>query len=1067
MKPILLIVTAICVTITASAQIRGRILSAETSEPLVGATVRLSSTGQGSVSDGDGRFAVPAPAGADTLVVRYIGYDIAHYPVEPDTKGPLEILLHRQESTIEEVQINTGFYQVPRERATGSFTHIDNETLNRVVGGNIIQRLEGIASGVQFTNANGTSPGDIRVRGLATIESNEEPLIVVDNFPYEGDINTINPNDIESVTVLKDAAAASIWGARAGNGVIVITTKQGRYGQPTRISVNSNVTVGEKPDLFYSRNRLPSDVVMEIEKEKYDRSGYYLESANQTPFPEYVELLIARDSGWISEGDFLARESILRNTEVREEALKYLYQSSIYQQYALTVRGGSNTHAYSASAGYDLNRSNIIGNRNNRLNLSLQNTFKAFKGLEITAAMWYTRQSGENNGLSLSDLSSSASQVGLSPYIRLKDENGNHLPLVKDYRLAYVDAAESHGLLDWQYRPLDEIKLADNRTGSQEMRLNGGIRYRFLRHFNVNATYQFVQSSSGSNSLYHKDSYYARNMVNRFTQENGTRIIPHAGIFHSGNPAEARSYSGRGQLNYTQSFGSDHDVSALVGGEIRNHVQHIIPGYALYNFNEDLLTGTAYYNYQENHFVRPSGRGRIPAPSNTRRRFIDRYLSYFGNASYTYKGRYILSGSARWDGSNLFGVKTNQKGTPLWSIGGSWEASKEGFYNVDWIPHLRFRATYGSSGNVNKQVSVFPTVSYSVSSITGLNTAQVTSAGNPSLRWEQVNTLNLAADFATTKRTVTGTIEYFSKRASDLIGADHLPPSSGVITGGTASRTNLINYADLRTQGIDLQLASRIMDGSIKWKSTLQMNYVASEITNFNTGEQTSFSSWFTGSPPLVIGRSRDVVYALPWYGLDHETGYPIVYLDGNQSMDYQTYFNSRTVDDLIITGVRIPPFYGSVRNTLSWKGVSLDFLVTWRTGHVFRRSSMNSGNEYIGIYHMDFYNRWQQPGDELRTDVPAKREVGITVPFAGPVYSSSEILITTGDHIRLQDANISYSLSGKRLSWVTISNARMYINASNLGILWRANQQRIDPDYYEAEFPAPRTFAIGVQVDF
>src|SRR5690606_34247321 len=362
----------------------------------------------------------------------------------------MDITLEPDENMLEEVEVNTGFYQVPRERATGSFTHVDNKMLNRVVGGSILQRLEGIASGVQFTQANGTTAASIRVRGLATIESNEEPLIVVDNVPYEGDINTIDPNDVESITVLKDAAAASIWGARAGNGVIVITTKRGRYNQRARISVNSNMTVGEKPDLFYSKNRLPSEIVMQIEKDKYERGGYYVESAQQTPFPEYVELLIARDSGWISDADFLAKEAILQNTEVRDEALKYLYQPSVYQQHALNVRGGGEAYTYYLSAGYDKNRSNVIGNGNDRLNLNLQNTFRPLKGMELSAAMWYTQQRGENNGLSLGDLAARATQVGLSPYIRLKDEQGDNLPIVKDYRLPYVGTAVQEGLLDWQ-----------------------------------------------------------------------------------------------------------------------------------------------------------------------------------------------------------------------------------------------------------------------------------------------------------------------------------------------------------------------------------------------------------------------------------------------------------------------------------------------------------------------------------------------------------------------------------------------------------------------------------------
>lgn len=1052
---------------SAQAQINGIVQSAEGKEPLIGATVTLLKGGNATMTDDQGRFGLAMSLMADTLIVRYIGYVEHKLAVNADRTEPITVNLNVDQNSMEEVVINTGFFQVPKERATGSFTHIDNKELNRVVGGNILQRLEGIASGVQFTQANGDSPSDIRVRGLATIQSDETPLIVVDNFPYEGDINTINPNDIESVTVLKDAAAASIWGARAGNGVIVITTKQGRYGQKAQISFNSNVTIGEKPDFLYSQNRLPSATVMEIEKEKYERGGFYLEHAQQRPFPEYVELLIQKDKGTISEEDFLIKESVLRNTEVREEALKYLYQPSVYQQYALNVRGGGDNYRYYFSAGRDKNRRNIIGNENDRLNLNLQNTFQPMKGLELTAGIWYTQQNAQNNGLSLNDLNAGGS-VYLSPYIRLKDEEGNALPIVKEYRLPYVDNAMENGLLDWSYRPLDEVALADNQSKSTEMRFNGGLKYSFLSHFNVNATYQYVKSNGQSFSFYDKDSYYVRNLVNRFTQANGTKVIPNAAILNRSNSSEAISHSGRMQINYNQSFNRHHSLSALMGGEIREHVESTYPGSRVFNYDPDLLTGTAYYDYQINYDVRPTGKARIPAPYSSHTRFIDRYLSYFGNASYIVNERYIVSGSARWDGSNLFGVKANQKGTPLWSIGGSWETSKEDFYKWEWIPYLRLRTTYGSSGNVNRNVSVFPSIRHSGTDLASrLNYAMLTSTGNPSLRWERVNTLNLGLDFSSRNRRVGGSFEYYIKHAKDLIGPDYLPPSTGVITGGTAASSNLINYANLKTKGYDLQLNTRNLTRAFQWNSTLLMSYVRNKITKFNGNENLALFNYLNSPSVPTLGESRDILYSLPGNGLSSETGYPIVYLNGNQSFDYQLYYNSRTLKDLVLSGVRVPPYYGSIRNNFSWKNISLSALISWKTGYVFRRTSMNSGNEYYGIYHMDYFSRWQKPGDEKYTSVPAKRGLDNLVSLSGPVYDNSEALVTRGDHIRFQDINLSYLLSSGQFGRLPIQSIRIYAYASNLGILWKANKNNIDPDYPNVEYTAPKTFALGIQVDF
>lgn len=1046
------------------AQVNGVVQSAESKEPLIGATVTLLKAGNSTMTDDQGRFSLAMGAVADTLLVRYIGYVEYKLAVNIGQTEAIIVNLTVDQNSMEEVVINTGFFQVPKERATGSFTYIDNKDLNRVVGGNILQRLEGIASGVQFTNANGESPSDIRVRGLATIQSDETPLIVVDNFPYEGDINTINPNDIESVTVLKDAAAASIWGARAGNGVIVITTKQGRYGQKAQVSFNSNVTIGEKPDLFYSQNRLPSATVMEIEKEKYERGGFYLEHAQQRPFPEYVELLIQKDNGTISEEDFLLKESVLRNTEVREEALKYLYRPSVYQQYAINVKGGGESYRYYFSAGQDRNRSNVIGNENQRLNLSLQNTFQPMKGLELTAGIWYTQQNAQNNGLSLNDLNAGGS-VYLSPYIRLRDEEGNGLPIVKEYRLPYVNTAMENGLLDWSYRPLDEVALADNRSKSTEIRFNGGLKYSFLSHFNMNATYQYVKSNGQSISFYDKDSYYVRNLVNRFTQAKGERIIPYAAIYDHESNNEAYSHSGRAQLNYNQIFDGLHSISALGGMEVREFVQHGIPGYRLYNYDSDLLIGSALYDYTKYYPANPYGSFRIPLFNTRRTRFTDRYLSYYGNLSYTYKERYILSGSARWDGSNLFGVKSNQKGTPLWSIGGSWELSKEDFYQLDWLPYLRLRTTYGSSGNVNKNVSAYPTIQHmSPDNISGMANARLLSTGNPSLRWEQVNTLNFGLDFSSKSRRIGGGFEYYIKHAKDLIGPDYLPPSTGVITGGTAISSNLINYANLKTKGWDLQLNTRNLTGVFQWNSSILVSYVKNKVAKFNTQNVSTIGFYTSNNPPPSIGISRDMLYALPWHGLDAGTGMPIIYIEGEVSDDYKTYYDNYKVEDLVQAGLSIPPLYGSLRNEFKFKRFSASALITWKANYVFRRNSSTSVN--YGVYHQDYLKRWQKAGDEKFTNVIV--HPGTDMAFQ--VYSSfreSEALITKADHVRLQDFNLSYVVPFKRVTNSFIQDIRLYAYARNLGVLWKANNYNIDPDYPYSDYIQPKTYAIGIQVIF
>lgn len=1044
-------------------EIKGTVRSAVDRTPLSGTSVRSVLSGVSATTNAQGQFRIFLPDGVDTLQVTYMGYATRQVPIDPArTVDVIEIYLDADAAALEEVVINTGYYEIPKERATGSFTHIDNELLNRSVGPNILQRLEGIASGVQFVNAGGTSASDIRVRGVATIESDDTPLIVLDNFPYEGDINSINPNDIESITVLRDAASASIWGARAGNGVIVVTTKQGRYNQKAKISFNSNSMVGAKPDLFYSQNRLPSATVMEIEKDRFERGGQYLESVQQRPFPAYVELLVKHRDGVIDGAELARQEAAMRHADVRSEAMQHLYRGEAHEQYALNISGGGDSYRYYLSTGYDQNKGMLVGNADNRFNLSMQNTFRPVKGLEVTAGIWYAQQQAGNNGITLSSLGPAVGQQ-VSTYIRLADVDGSALAIPYERRLAYYDRMAAEGLLDWHYRPLDELRLADNTSTGNEYRLNAALRYRFFEYFDLSVTYQYLQNSSSGETYHHLDSYFVRNLVNRFTQGNGSRIVPYGAILEGGRHLVGRSQSARAQLNYSRDFGADHQVTALAGAEIREATNGSSPGYRMYNFDREVLTGTATYNYSQAYPVLPSGSARLPVPPAGLARYTDRYLSYFGNAAYGYRGRYTLSGSLRWDASNLFGVKTNQKGVPLWSIGGSWDISKESFYGLEGtVPYMRLRATYGSAGNVNKQVSVFPTVRFTTHGITGLPVANVQSVGNPSLRWEQVNTLNFGLDVGSRDNRIQANVEYYMKYAEDLIGEDFMAPSTGI--NSVANLANRINYANLRTHGWDVQVNTRNLGGALEWQTDFQFSYVRNRVTHFNTGDAPTIGTYFSNPQP-VVGRSRDVVYAMPWHGLDHHTGMPLVEYNGSLGFEYAGYYQGLNPDDLLVAGVSIPPFYGAVRNTLGWKGFDVSANIMWKAGYVFRRSSMSPGIEFQGIYHMDYFDRWQQPGDEQHTDVPAFSDSYDWQRSA--VYEDSEALITNGNYIRLQDVNLGYTLARSRFARLPLQHVRLYAYARNLGILWRANNQGIDPDYANAEYVAPRTIAVGVQIDF
>ena len=1053
--PVLLALVSLVSICSAQEKIRG-IVTDDDGNPLVGASVKYMHTDRTTLTDETGEFVLPRLGDADTLVISYLGYMPFRLPVAT-ASNPLHIALFSDPNALEEVVVNTGYYEIPKERATGSFTYIDNKLLRRGVSTNILERLEGVVNGVQFVQPQATDASGIRVRGLSTIDADTRPLIVVDNFPYEGDINTINPNDVESITVLRDAAAASIWGARAGNGVIVINTRRGQYDQPVQISFNSNMNVIDKPDLFYSQRYLPSYKVMEIQKELFERGSY--REQNQTYIPSYIELLIKKRDNLIGEAEFLRQEAFMQSTDLRKEKLKYLYQTAINQQYALGVRGGGDAYRYAFSMGYDKNRSNLVGNTNNRLNISLQNSFRIGRQLELTGTFWYTHQSARNNATSLTQ----DSEI----YDALLDIAGNPASAANTYRALYRESAMESGLLDWSYRPLMEMRLADNTSGNREMRMNVGLRYSFLDNFNVQTTYQYTQGDDWSRQYYHPDSYYVRNLVNRFTQSDGTQVIPYGGVLEMGSPTDGFSHSARGQINYSRQFGVDHQVVALAGAELRARIVQMMPNLRIFNYDDDLGTGVTQLDYLTRWPTRPTGSNRIPLSNSTATspsKHTNHDLSYFGNASYTYKERYVLSGSLRWDGSNLLGVKANQRGTALWSIGGSWQMSREAFFSIDWLTYLRLRSTYGSAGNIDKSQSHYPTISLGTNDITGLVQATLRHPGNPSLRWEQVNTANAGMDWRVYNNRIGGSIEYYDKHAKHLLGSNMMDPTTGA---GDEYKTN---YADLRTRGWDIQVDSRNLVGRFSWNTTLLLSSSKNKVTAFNGPEHDNVSYYFSRRIPET-GRSLDMIYALPWHGLSGTDGMPIIYADGQQTTDaskYSAYYLNFPIDQLVQAGVTVPRLFGSLRNTFEWKGIQLGALISFKAGHVFRRNSIGPGQEYLGnpVYHMDYFKRWQQPGDERYTDVPAWAET------AAPnqrwaMYEQSEALITKGGVIRLQDVSLSYTLPKAHIAATHLQSLRLYAYVRNLGILWRANEYGIDPDFPNADYPAPRSFALGIQLDF
>lgn len=968
------------------------------------------------------------------------------------------LLLKALDRLIEEVEVNTGYYRLPKERVTGSFTVVDREMLDLSVSDNILSRLEGLANSLYFDKRNvvgeeqGAAP-NIRLRGLSTIEGNTAPLVVVDDFPFYGDINDINPNDVESVSILRDASASSIWGAQAGNGVIVITTKKAQYNSKLRLGYGTNLSFGRKPDLYYDQNYLPPEVLMSVQKELFERKAYT--ENDRTRLPAYVELLIARRDGKVGEEAFLKQEAFYKQNDLRKDYLTHLYRLPSSQRHSLYFNQGGENMTMGFSLNADENLHTLRGNANKRLNLGLQITAKLLPKLETHTAVWYSRLNGQNNGEGYSR------SAGRYMYESLYDLEGSqaHIGLAGGYRLGYAEKGADEGLLlDWKYRPIEEVGLKDMTNLSADWRMTQQFRYSLAKGLDLLANYQYVEGRNKSENLYDKDSFYARNLVNRFTQADGKRIIPYGAIYDLTGHSFSNYHGGRLQVNFNRELGKEQWFSGLVGGEISQNLVLVEPTFTFYGYDKESWVANFGVDDVSNYPTRPSGTARVSPGRRQRNRLRDRNISYFSNFGYGLQGKYTASASFRWDGSNLLGVKINDKGTLLWSAGLGWDMMKESFMQATWLESLKWRLTYGVAGNIDKSQSHYPTLHLASNSVSGLPMATVLHAGNPSLSWEKVATLNFALDWSMLNGALQGTADYYIKNASNLLGNVLVDPSTGV------GANYKVNYADMRTTGLDFQLNSQVrLSKHFSWLSTAIVNLSANKVTRFYGGNYL-LSNYFRDPAAVTEGRSYDQVYAMPWHGLDSKNGMPLVVVDGELTSDdskYRGYYSNYAISDLIVAGQSVPRVFGSWLNRFSYRSFSLSGLLSFRVGHVFRRKSIAPGQEYVvsnASYHTDYMKRWKQAGDELHTNVP--NALGNLVSFS--IYGDTMALIEPADVVRLDNVQLSYTYDKRWLKRV-----RLYAQVDNLGIVWRANKLNLDPDYINAFYPPTRRITCGIQIDY
>jgi TonB-linked SusC/RagA family outer membrane protein len=1040
--------------------LKGQVLQLPENTPMPGVNVVLKGTSKGVVSDTDGRFSIPLQPGSAVLSFSFIGFLNQEVEVDFPNLKEIKVFLQPDEISLSEFQVlSTGFEELPAERATGSFVQIDNELLNRRVGPSILNRLEDITPGVIFNRdrADLAAGESISIRGNSTLLASRNPLIVVDNLAYDGPIENINPNDVESITVLRDAAAASIWGARAGNGVIVIKTKRGKFDSPMRLSWNSNLTIGEAFNPFYNPQMSISDFV-DVERKLFE-NGVFQGQENGFGNPKLSpvsEDLIAFRDGKISQVELDRKLNQYKTQDSRQDLASYFYRPSAYQQYALQVDGGSQNYSYLVSLGLDQNKETRKTDQNNRITVNTQQNWNLMNGKLRIGLGAYLIQTNRENG--------SPDLQGIEAYDRLADENGEGLPILWKYSSRFKADLADTGTLDWDYYPLRELGLNPETSILNEIRINPRLEWDIVKGISFVSNYQYWTGNSETQRLNNTSSFFTRNLINQFTEigvDGGlTNRVP-LGSIYDFSRNRSFSHNWRNQINLSKNI-NDHSINGLIGMEIKDFQSEGNFGRA-YGYDEEtgLSRPMDFLNFYPD--LTTGFSNQIPF----RQGFtgsINRYISYFSNVGYSFKDRYSFTASARLDGSNLFGVATNNRVVPLWSVGAGWIISEESWMNWEALDYLKVKSSFGYNGNTNPAATAYTTAiqfDASTNRWVGEPWLSVISPPNPELRWERIKITNVGLEFELFKGRINGGIEYYNKAGLDLFGAQAIYPSSGV--------TSIVrNYASTITNGLDLTLGGKITNGDLKWTVNFFYSNISEKVTDFDLDpipvSIASYSSGLSGIiPSPVKGYPLYSIFRFPFAGLDSDTGAPLGILNGEPSTDYSGILAETELEDLIFHGSAIPTHFGAFRNQFGYKGFDLSFNISYRLGYYFSRESIVYDNLNRGqIGHLDYENRWKASGDELTTQIPS--DPGQLDPLRNSFDLYSSRSIRKGDHIRFQDIQFSYTFADL-FPTKPGTQIQIYSYVNNIGILWKAAKDVVDPDF--RNFQAPRTYSIGLKINY
>lgn len=1086
---------------TAQTQVSGTVISSEDNEPIIGASIIVQGSKAGTVTDSDGKFSLTVPKGKK-MVVSYIG-------MQPQTLNPkanMRVVLTPNNATLNEVVV-TGVSNMDRRMFTGAADQI--KASDALIGGmaDISRSLEGCSAGVSVQNVSGTfgTAPKIHVRGATSIYGNSKPLWVVDGVVQEditdisadalssGDAETLissaiaglNSDDIESFQILKDGSATSIYGARAMSGVIVVTTKKGRSGQ-AHVNYTGEFTSRLVPT-YGQFNILNSQDQMGIYQEMQDKGWLNLSDVlNGSDYGVYGKMYELINTYNPSTGQFglvntkEARDAYLHSAEMRNTNwFKQLFSSALMQNHSVSLSGGTAKSNYYVSMSFMADPGWYKDSEVRRYTANFNATHHLLDNLSLTLLASASYRKQQAPGTLAQDVDVISGQVkrdfDINPYSYALNTSRALAPNTY-YRANYapfniLNELENNKIdmnvlntkfqAELAYKPIKDLRLSvigavQYDTSSQE--------HKITEHSNQAQAYRAMDNSI----IRDANHYLYKDPTNPYALP--ISVLPSGG-FYQKTDLQKVSWDVRATANYTHTFNQTHTLNVLGGLDVSNvdrkrtffngvGMQYDggeIPFYIYQFFKKNIDDNAVYYSLNNTH---------------------NRTAAFFATGTYSYKQRYNLTGTYRYEGTNRLGKSRSARWLPTWNISGSWNASEEPWFKNTFknvLTHALLRTSYsltadpGPSTYTNSTVILKSYTPYRIFGTDKESGIQISELENSELTYEKKHEFNIGSELGFLNNRINVTFDLFWRNNFDLIG-----PIATQGIGGQVVR--YANTASMKSQGQELSIqTTNIRNRDFTWITNLIYSHVTTKVTSLMSQARTiDLISGEASSGFTMEGYPHRAIFSMPFQGLT-DKGIPTYLNEKGNLTSTDLNFQNRTDNSyLIYEGPTEPTVTGSLGNELKWKNWRLNIFVTYSFGSYVRLDPVFSAR-YNDLTSMtkEFKNRWMQAGDEKITSVPGilpyrmyRDDSSLRIAYNAYNYTSNRT--AKGDFIRMKEISLGYDFPRAMLQSTPFTNLSLKLQATNLFLIYadkKLNGQ--DPEFVNAggvAAPIPRQFTMTLK---